>query len=93
MIRSFRDKSTEKLFNRERVRRFESFAERAREDLTILDATSCLDDLRAVPGYNLEALKGDRKGQYSIRINKKVRIRFVWKNGEVHYVEVVPDYH
>ena len=58
----------------------------------MLDAAMVLDDLRSPPGNRLEALKGDREGQYSIRINQQWRICFVWKENGPHYVEIV-DYH
>jgi proteic killer suppression protein len=57
-----------------------------------IDAADVIDDLRSPPGNHLEALKGDRKGQHSIRINKQWRICFLWKNGHAHDVEIC-DYH
>jgi proteic killer suppression protein len=92
MIKSFQDKDTEKLFNRERVRRFESFANRAREDLIMLAAVKRLEDLGVIAGFQLEKLKGSRKEEYSIRINKQFRICFVWKNGDAYEV-TIEDYH
>jgi len=86
MIRSFADKDTEALFNRRRVRRFGQFERPARRKLEMLE------DLRSPPGNRLEALKGDRKGQYSIRINQQCRICFIWKDNGPHDVEIV-DYH
>lgn len=92
MIRNFADKETERLFQDERVRRFQSFERQARRKLLLLDAASSLDDLRVPPGNNLEALSGDRKGQHSIRINKQWRICFRWKDSDALDVEIV-DYH
>lgn len=65
---------------------------RAQRRLAQLDAASTLDDLRVPPSNNLEALQGDRKGQYSIRINGQWRICFEWKDGDAFEVEIV-DYH
>lgn len=92
MIRSFADKDTEALFNRRGVRRYGQFERPARRKLEMLEAAMVLDDLRSPPGNRLEALKGDRKGQYSIRINQQWRICFVWKDKGPHDVEIV-DYH
>jgi proteic killer suppression protein len=64
----------------------------ARRKLRMLDAATRLEDLRVPPNNRLEALKGDRAGQYSIRINDQWRLCFVWRNGAVHDVEIV-DYH
>lgn len=60
--------------------------------LRMLDASVCLEDLLIPPANRLEELKGDRKGQYSIRINKQYRICFVWNNRNINHVEIV-DYH
>jgi toxin HigB-1 len=92
MIQSFKCKYTEKLNNDEYVRAFESVHEIARKKLTLLDVAVQLKDLMIPPGNRLEALKGDRKGQYSIRINDKWRICFIWKEDGPHNVEIV-DYH
>jgi len=92
MIKSFADKDTKALFARRRVRRFTSVERPARRKLEMLDAAVDLDDLRSPPGNRLEALKGNRKGQYSIRINQQWRICFVWKADGPHQVEIV-DYH
>lgn len=92
MIRSFRDRETERLFRRERVKKFAASVRRAAlRKLLILHAAISLDDLRA-PGNRLEKLVGDRKGQYSIRVNDQWRICFSWQAGEAFDVEVV-DYH
>lgn len=92
MIRSFRCKETEKLFHRQHSRRFGNIAAVARRKLRMLDDAEKLEDMAAVPGNRLEALGGDRKGQYSIRINDQWRICFIWREGAAEGVEVV-DYH
>lgn len=92
MIQSFRDRGTETLFNGRRVRRFEGFREQAERRLQILDSATSLSDLANLPSNRLEALHGDRDGQYSIRINQQWRICFVWRNDGLHDVEIV-DYH
>ncbi|WP_082190076.1 type II toxin-antitoxin system RelE/ParE family toxin [Frateuria defendens] len=88
----FASKDAEALFHGVRVRRFVSIEGVARRKLEYLDAAQTLDDLRSPPGNRLEALKGDRAGQYSIRVNDQFRICFVWKDGAAHAVEIV-DYH
>jgi proteic killer suppression protein len=92
MIRAFRDKETEALFNDNPVPRFKNFERVARRKLLLLNAVTRLEDLRVPPGNQLEALKGDRKGQHSIRINDQWRVCFFWKQGEAFQVEIV-DYH
>ncbi len=92
MIRSFADKDTERLFGDQPIRRFAAFERPARRKLLLIDAASSLDDLRVPPGNRLEALVGDRAGQYSIRINQQWRICFRWRDGDAHDVEIV-DYH
>ena len=92
MIKSFRSKDTEQLHARERVRRFRAFERVAQRKLRQLDIATELRDLASPPGNHLEALKGDRAGQHSIRINDQWRICFVWRNGDVNDVEIV-DYH
>lgn len=92
MIRNFRCKDTETLFNDDDCHRFRNIERVARRKLLYLHHALTLDDLRSPPGNRLESLKGDRKGQYSIRINDQRRICFRWKNGEVFDVEIV-DYH
>jgi proteic killer suppression protein len=76
MIVSYRDKKTERLAAGERVKEFSGFAQQAETRLDRLDAATNLKDLAALPGNRLEALKGDRLGQYSIRINDQWRICF-----------------
>jgi proteic killer suppression protein len=80
------------LFADEAVPRFRAIEPVARRKLLYLHAARRLDDLRCPPGNHLEALKGDRAGQHSIRINGRRRICFVWRDGEAHEVEIV-DYH
>ena len=92
MIRSFRCNETEKVFKRERSRKFGNLADVALRKLLALNAAKELRDLRVPPGNELEALKGDRQGQHSIRVNKQFRICFVWKTGNAEEVEIV-DYH
>jgi proteic killer suppression protein len=91
VIRSFADRDTERLFGDEDVRRFRAIERVARRKLLLLDAVTRLDDLRSPPGNRLEALKGDRSGQHSIRINDQWRICFRWNDG-AEAVEIV-DYH
>ena len=93
MIRSFGDSQTEHIWRGERSRRVPSdIQDRALRKLRQLDAAMTLDDLRNPPGNRLEALKGDRTGQWSIRINGKWRICFMWDDGKADRVEIV-DYH
>ena len=93
MIRSFRDRETERIFRRERSRRFGAAVSRlALRKLLMLDAAEALVDLRVPPGNRLEKLRGDRAGQYSIRINDQWRICFTWRDGDAYNVEIV-DYH
>ena len=93
MIRSVACSDTEKLFRRERVRRFPANIHRvALRKLRMLHRAAALQDLRVPPGNRLEPLKGDRKGRHSIRVNDQYRICFVWKSGDAWDVEIV-DYH
>jgi proteic killer suppression protein len=92
MIRSFRDSATARLFADEDVPRFRSIERQARRKLLLLDGAGKLDDLRQPPGNRLEALKGDRRGQHSIRINDQWRICFEWRDDGAEMVEIV-DYH
>jgi proteic killer suppression protein len=92
MIRSFACRDTERLASRKRVRRFVDFERVALRKLAMLEAAVLLEDLRVPPGNRLEALKGDRAGQHSIRVNDQYRICFVWKEDGAHDVEIV-DYH
>lgn len=92
MIRSFADRDTELLAQGRRVRRFAAFERVALRKLRQLQIASCLQDLRIPPGNRLEALKGDRTGQHSIRVNDQFRICFRWTHGAAEDVEIV-DYH
>lgn len=93
MIKSFADRETERVFRRERVRRFPADLNHAMlRKLVILNAALSLDDLRSPPGNRLEKLRGDRTGQYRIRVNDQWRICFTWSEGNAEDVEIV-DYH
>ena len=92
MIRSFRDRDTELLFHREASRRWAAIARVALRRLRLLNRAVTLDDLRVPPSNRLEALKGDRAGQYSIRVNDQYRICFRWEAGDARDVELT-DYH
>lgn len=93
MIKSYRDRDAERLFDRERIKRLGPDVQRlALRKLRMLDAATTLEDLRVPPANRLEKLKGDRDGQHSIRINNQWRICFRWRSGDVHDVEIV-DYH
>ena len=93
MIKSFQDKETEKIFNRLLSKNLpQTIQQFARRKLVILDSATDLNTLRVPPGNRLEALKGDRKGQHSIRINDHWRICFKWKTGDAYDVEIA-DYH
>lgn len=91
MIKSFRCKETMALFNGQKARRFEAIKVVAFRRLDMLNAAMALSDLREPPGNRLEALKGNRHGQHSIRINDQWRICFVWRDG-AEELEIV-DYH
>jgi len=93
MIRSFRDRHAERVFRRQRTRKFDLKLQRlAQRKLDILDAAEALMDLRTAPGNRLEMLTGDRRGQHSIRINDQWRICFRWQSGNAYEVEIT-DYH
>ncbi|HXL23190.1 MAG TPA: type II toxin-antitoxin system RelE/ParE family toxin [Candidatus Dormibacteraeota bacterium] len=92
MIRSFRCTDTERLFQRERVRRFRAIERSALRKLDMLDAAPDIRTLSALPGNRLEPLKGNRQGQYSIRVNDQWRLCFTWRDGHSYDVEIV-DYH
>ena len=93
MIESFADKRTAAVFRGHVVRGLpEQIQRRVRAKLLMIDAAGGLNDLRAPPGNRLEALRGDRQGQHSIRINDQWRICFVWRENNVSEVEIV-DYH
>jgi len=94
MIRSFRDKKTQRFAEGKRVSLFDGFRHQAEKRLRILEAATSLRDLAQLPSNHLETLSGDRKGQYSIRINRQWRICFTWRGGAEgpENVEIV-DYH
>jgi len=93
MIKSFRDKESEKIFNRHLSGKLpQNIQPVARKKLVILDAALKLNDLRIPPGNRLEVLKGGRNGQHSIRINDQWRICFKWSKGDAYDVEIT-DYH
>jgi proteic killer suppression protein len=93
VIRSFRDKETERIWKRQRSRQLDDGTQRmALRKLLILEAAEVLGDLRVPPGNRLEKLKGDRAGSYSIRVNQQWRICFKWSDKGAEDVELV-DYH
>ena len=92
MIKSFKCADTAALHGRQRVKRFVSFEVVARRKLRQLELAARLDDLRVPPGNRLEALKADRVGQHSIRVNDQWRVCFRWTEGGAEDVEIV-DYH
>ena len=93
MIRSFADEETERLFHREPVKRIPRPVQRpALRKLLLLDAAESLDDLRVPPGNRLEKLRGDRDGQYSIRVNEQWRLCLDWEDGDAREVQIT-DYH
>jgi len=90
MIRSFADKETQRLFFGTRSRRLpKEIQQTALRKLILLNGAAELEFLRVPPGNRLEALKGDRAGQHSIRINDQWRIRFAWRDGDAYDVEMV----
>ncbi len=94
MIVSYRDRKTERFANGERVREFSGFARQAEIRLDRLEAATSLADLAALPGNRFEALRGDRQGQYSIRINDQWRICFAWPQDSPGPTNVeIVDYH
>ena len=93
MIKSFADKGTERLWQRQRSKAIPADLHRgALKKLTQIHLAGDLNDLGVPPGHSLERLGGDRKGQYSIRINDQYRVCFVWATGDAYEVEVT-DYH
>lgn len=92
MIEEFRCRDTQALFETGRSRRFGAIAVTATRKLAQLDAAVTLEFLRSPPGNRFEALRGNRAGQYSIRINDQWRLCFVWHQGSASQVEIV-DYH
>lgn len=92
MIRTFRDRDTERLFRGERVPSLEGIAERAERKLRLIDASDRLTALANLPSNRFKKLKGQREGQYSIRINEQWRVCFEWHDGDAYNVEIT-DYH
>ena len=92
MIKSFKDKKTEQLYNGNRVKKFQAFVRQAEKRLRILDAADTLESLMYLPSNRFKALTGDRQGQYSIRINDQWRICFEWTDDGPINVEIT-DYH
>lgn len=92
MIESFADKQTEKLWHGKRTRFSPDLEDRIANKLSVLNAATDLAELRVPPSNQLEALRGSRKGQHSIRINQQWRLCFRWDNRSAHEVEVT-DYH
>jgi proteic killer suppression protein len=93
VIRSFKEKRTEAIFEGRRARGLPvEIQQRARRKLRMIAAAKVIDDLRIPPSNHLEKLKGDRRGQYSVRINDQWRICFAWNNNSASDVEIV-DYH
>ncbi|WP_243050594.1 type II toxin-antitoxin system RelE/ParE family toxin [Dyella sp. RRB7] len=88
MIKTFANKDTEVLLSGARVRRFVNIEEAVRRKLEYLDAAVVLEDLRAPPGNRLEALKGYRAAQHSIRVNDQFRLCFRWKDSDAYDVEI-----
>lgn len=93
MIKTFRDKDSERLFSRVPVKRFREIERAARRKLEMLDAAEVIDNLRNPPGNRPEALRGNRRGQHSIRINDQYRVCFVWGDDNNAYDVEVCDYH
>lgn len=92
MIRSFASKDAKALFEGNRIRRWSRIEADAMRKLAMLHRAARLDDLRIPPANRLEALKGDRAGQYSIRVNDRYRVVFAWSKGDAYLVDIV-DYH
>ena len=92
MIKSFRDRDTERVFKREHSKKWHNIARIAQRKLDMVNDASILTDLAAFPNNRIEALKADRIGQHGIRINKQWRVCFVWKDGDAYNVEIT-DYH
>ena len=92
MIKSFHDRDTQLLFSGRCPKKWNDIRNQAERKLAILDAAASLDFLRIPPGNRLEKLKGDREKQWSIRINDRWRICFLWENTDAWHVEII-DYH
>ncbi len=92
MIRSFVDEETEKVFHHRHSRRYAAFERVALRKLRQIHTVSAVEELAEPPGNRLEKLKGDRKGQWSLRINDQYRICFQWRDGDAFEVKIA-DYH
>ena len=92
MIQNFKSKKTKQLYEGKRIAQFQAFAGQAQKRLRVLDAADTLEALKMLPSNRLKALEGNRKGQYSIRINDRWRICFKWGDAGPEKVEIV-DYH
>jgi toxin HigB-1 len=92
VIKSFKSEDTERLFNDERVKEWQSIESVARRKLAMVHAATKLDDLKVPPGNKLHKLYGDRKGQHAISINDQYRVCFEWRKGDAYDVEIT-DYH
>jgi proteic killer suppression protein len=92
VIKSFQTADTERLFNDERVKRWQPIEAVARRKLNMVHAAAKLDDLKVPPGNRLHKLHADRAGQHAIRINEQYRVRFAWRDGNAYEVEIT-DYH
>lgn len=92
MIRTFKDKDAEMLYNSGHSKKYRAYERIALRKLDMIAAAAVLDDLKIPPGNHLEALHGNREGQYSIRINDQFRICFEWNSGGAYDLEIV-DYH
>ncbi|MEE8042371.1 MAG: type II toxin-antitoxin system RelE/ParE family toxin [Pseudomonadales bacterium] len=92
MIRSFKDRKTQRFFEGQRIRNFQGFVDQATRRLAVLDSAESLQDLSALRSNRLESLSGDRAGQYSIRINQRWRLCFRWEDDGPYDVQIV-DYH
>ena len=92
MIRSFKDRGTQRFFEGHHVAAFQAFADQAARRLTYLDSAESLTDLAGLRSNRLESLRGNRAGQHSIRINAQWRICLRWENDGLCYVEIVDDH-
>jgi toxin HigB-1 len=92
VIKSFKSKDAELLFNDEEVKQWRNIQSAVRRKLNMIHAAAKLSDLRIPPGNRLEKLEGDRRGRYSIRVNDQYRVCFEWREGDAYEVEIT-DYH
>ena len=92
VIKSFKSRDAELLFNDDEVKRWRNIQNAARRKLNMLHAATKLSDLKIPPGNRLEKLRGDRQGRYSIRINDQYRVCFEWRESDAYEVEIT-DYH